>query len=181
MLKFLVVAGVIMMIVGLGAVVARKKTNGHSWFAGKFGDEWESSFAGFWLGWRLVALGAILTYFTFTQRGGARIFTETSVLGTIAVIGSLVAMIAKATDSGRAWFATKFGESWEKDLKVQFLGWPMMMGGLFMWLPDHLWWDAVKLIGVFIAFWIWRFFDNKKKATSTIVTPPPDASATVDG
>ena len=175
MLKFMIFAGVAMMVIGLGAVVARKKPNGSSWFADKFGESWESSFAGMWLGWKMVAVGAILVYFALSQKGGARIFTETSILGTLAVIGSIVAMIAKSTDSGRAWFAKKLGDNWEKDLKVQFLGWPMMVGGLFMWLPDHLWWDAVKFLGVFIAFWIWRFFDNKKKASSTIITPPPPA------
>jgi hypothetical protein len=176
MVKVFILVGILMSLVGLAAMIARKNEATNRWLGTKLGAEWESGLAGMWLGWRLIALGAFLVYFEIAQKGGIRVLTPSSVLGTIALATSFAMMIACDRPSGQVWLEGKFGKEWKTHFIVKFMQKPLFITGLFMWLPDGWWLDAFKLVFAVFATWMIFVFKDKgiigtKKSTPTGAAP----------
>ncbi len=80
------------------------------------------------------------------------LFTPGAIGGTLAVIAGTAAIIAKNCESGKSWFAKKFGDSWSERIWLKFFGLPLIGVGVLMWIPDHWWFDVAKLVGGFVVF-----------------------------
>lgn len=98
------------------------------------------------------------------------IFAPQALLGTLAIAAGFTVLVLKSCKEGRAWLAEKLGENWQKRIFIQFLGWPSIVVGFLMFLPDHFWMDVLKLGIGFVIFIFWkRWYDkkhSKPKATS---------------
>jgi Ca2+/Na+ antiporter len=174
MYKIMLLLGIVAIILGAGAVIARKKENGRSFMAEKFGEGWEAGLVGIWLGWRLIALGIVLMAFPAEHLSIGRLFSAGSIMGTITIVAGITFIVMRHNQNGIKWFENKFGSNWQSSVFVKFMDWPMLIAGATMWFPDIWWKDIMRFAGIFIAFWVYMTFFAGKRASKDTGMPPTE-------
>ncbi len=172
--KLTFILGLVAIVIGLGAMIAKNKKDGLTFLADKFGDGWESSLAGIWLGWRLVALGMVCLMFSWQHLTLGSLFSGGHLVGTLSILAGIIFIMMRHNPSGLVWFEKYFGAGWRTNIFARFFDWPLLAAGIAMWFPDKDWYDVLKLFGFFIAFWLWTMFGGKRASKSTGVPPATD-------
>lgn len=175
--KFMFFVGIVAIIIGAGAMIAKGKKEGQSFMSDKFGTGWETSIAGIWLGWRLVLLGAVCVMFSWQHLTLGSLFSGGHLVGTVSVLAGITFIMMRHNPAGLAWFEKYFGAGWRTNIFARFFDWPLLAAGIAMWFPDKDWYDVLKLFGFFIAFWLWTMFGGKRASKSTGNAPPDQQQA----
>ena len=174
--KLMFIMGVVAIVIGAGAMIAKNKKDGLSFMADKFGTGWETSLAGIWLGWRLVVLGMVCLMFAGQHMSIGALVSGGSILGTASIIAGMVFIMMRHNASGIIWFEKYFGAGWRTNIFSRFLDWPLLVAGIAMWFPDTYWRDIPKLIAIFVIYWLWTIFGGKRASKNT-GAPPSEQKA----
>lgn len=93
-------------------------------------------------------------------------------LGLIVLVAGITCVILKRSEGGRTWLEKNFGKTITKEGVIgKFFGWPMVLTGILLALPDRYWaeiWNFGFCFLAYVAYYLFFWNKNRKSKKDSV-------------